>query len=227
MSHHAIMVVDDDTALLTAVIDLMQFHLPDVRVQPFDSPRLALAHFQKKKVATMVTDLKMRELDGFALLRRAQALRPYVPVILFSGHVDSALASQAINMGAHDVLRKPFNREEFLTVLTLALNTYDLAREVRVRRSITARLSRRVENLRRLIAGSHERPNRIRRIQERVAASRELNDKSLASLETSLDRLWQHANMAQARLDVAQHRLLMMQQASREGFLKRITCEGY
>jgi hypothetical protein len=39
MSHHTIMVVDDDTALLTAVIDLMQFHLPDVRVQPFDSPR--------------------------------------------------------------------------------------------------------------------------------------------------------------------------------------------
>ena len=58
MSHHTIMVVDDDTALLTAVIDLMQFHLPDVRVQPFDSPRLALAHFQKKEVATMVTDLK-------------------------------------------------------------------------------------------------------------------------------------------------------------------------
>ena len=76
----------------------------------------------------MVTDLKMKELDGFALLRGAKALRPNVPVILFSGHVDSALALQAINIGADDVLRKPFNREEFVTALTLALNTYDLAR---------------------------------------------------------------------------------------------------
>jgi hypothetical protein len=34
-----VMVVDGDTALLTAVTDLMQFHLLDVHVQPFDSPR--------------------------------------------------------------------------------------------------------------------------------------------------------------------------------------------
>ena len=123
-----VMVVDDDSALLRAITGLMDLHLPDVRVQPLESPRLALAHFEKKEVATMVTDLKMKELDGFALLRGAKALRPNVPVILFSGHVDSALALQAINMGADDVLRKPFNREEFVTALTLALNTYDLAR---------------------------------------------------------------------------------------------------
>ncbi|WP_447986747.1 response regulator [Nitrospira sp. Nam74] len=105
MSNQTVMVVDDDTALLTAVTELMQFHLPDVCVQPFDSPRMALTHFEKKEVATLVTDLKMKELDGFALLRGAKAVRPNVPVILFSGHIDSALASQAINMRADDVLR--------------------------------------------------------------------------------------------------------------------------
>src|SRR5688500_12856140 len=189
MSHHTIMVVDDDTALLTAVIDLMQFHLPNVRVQPFDSPRLALAHLQKKEVATIVTDLKMKELDGFALLRGAKAVRPNVPVILFSGHVDSALATQAINMGADDVLRKPFNREGFVTALTLALNTYELAREVRIRRLMTQRLSKRLEGVKQLIAESYQRPNNIRRIQGIVSTSRELNSKSLASLESSLDRL--------------------------------------
>jgi FixJ family two-component response regulator len=227
MSYQTVMVVDDDCALLRAVTGLMQLHLPDVRVQPFESPRLALAQFEKQEVATLVTDLKMKELDGLALLRGAKALRPNVPVILFSGHIDSGLALQAATMGAHDVLRKPFNREEFLTVLTLALHTYDLAREVRVRRSLTERLSQRVAALRRLIADSHQRPNRIRRIQAQVAASRELNDKSLASLESSLDRLLQHANMAQARLDVAQQRLMMNQQESRDGFLKRIAHKDF
>jgi FixJ family two-component response regulator len=222
MPHQAIMVVDDDSALLTAVTDLMQLHLPDVRVHPFESPRLALAYFERNEVATLVTDLKMKELDGFALLRGAQAVRPNVPVILFSGHVDVALAAQAINMGAHDVLHKPFNREEFVTVVTLALNTYALAREVRIRRLMTERLSKRVAALRRLIADSHQRPNTVKRIQGIVSTSRELNRKSLASLESSLDRLWQHANMAQARLDVAQQRLMVNQQESRDGFLKRI-----
>jgi FixJ family two-component response regulator len=83
----------------------MQLHLPDVRVQPFDSPRLALAHFEKNEVTTLVTDLKMKELDGLALLRGANALRPNVPVILFSGHVDPVVALQATNIGAHDVIQ--------------------------------------------------------------------------------------------------------------------------
>jgi FixJ family two-component response regulator len=171
MSYQTVMVVDDDCALLRVVTVLMQLHLPDVRVQPFESPRLALAYFAKSLVATVVTDLKMNELDGLALLRGAKALRPNVPVILFSGHVDAALASQALKMGADDVLQKPFNREEFVTVVTLALNTYALAREVRIRRLLTERLSKRVAALRQLIADSHQRPNTIKRIQDIVSTS--------------------------------------------------------
>ena len=222
MSQPTVMVVDDDSGLLSAVTGLMELHRPDIRVQPFESPRLALAYFAKHKVATVVTDLKMRELDGLGLLRGAKALHPNVPVILFSAHVDPPLASQAVTMGAYDVLRKPFNREEFLMVLTLALNTYDLAREVRIRRLMTARLSKRVQQLKQLIADGHQRPNMSGRMHPQVSASRELTHKSVVSLETSLDRLWQHANMAQARLDVAQQELFAMQQQSREDLLKRI-----
>ena len=105
MSRSAVIVVDDDSALLTAMTGLMEFHMPRVHVEPFDSPRLALARFEKKEAAAMVTDLKMDEMDGLALLRGAKALRPSVPVILVSGHVDSTLVSQAINMGAQDVLQ--------------------------------------------------------------------------------------------------------------------------
>jgi two-component system, NtrC family, C4-dicarboxylate transport response regulator DctD len=225
MSSPAVIVVDDDSALLTAMTGLMELHMPRVHVEPFCSPRLALARFQKKEVAVMVTDLKMDEMDGLALLSGAKALRPNVPVILVSGHVDSALASQAIHMGAQDVLQKPFNRQEFLTVLTAALETYTLAREVRIRRLMTERLGKRMEGLKRLIEDSWQRPNTIRRIQKQVSTSRQLTGKSLASLETSLDRLWQYANLAQARLDVAQQRLIVRQQASRDSWLKRIACQ--
>jgi hypothetical protein len=107
------------------------------------------------------------------------------------------------------------------------LNTYDLAREVRIRRLMTERLSKQVTALRRLIADSHQRPNTIKRIQGIVSTSRELNGKSLASLESSLDRLRQHANMAQARLEVAQQRLMVNEQESRDGFLKRIARKDF
>ncbi len=225
MSRPSIIVVDDDPTLLTAVTGMVEIRLPHVCVHPFESPRLALAHLERARVDTLVTDLRMKELDGLALLRGAKALRPNVPVILVSGHINVSLASQAIDMGAHDVLRKPFQREDFLSVVTAALNLYRLSREVRTRRFITERLSKRVETLKRLIADSHQRPNTMERIQETVSASRELNDKSLAGLQGSLDRLWQHAKMADARLSVAQQRLNVMQEESRKGFLKRFACE--
>ena len=185
-----------------------------------------LAQFEQNEVSALVTDLKMRELNGLALVRGAKALRPHVPVILFSGDVDATLAAQAVSMGAHDVLRKPFNREEFITALTLALNTYTLAREVRTRRLVTVRLSKRVANIKRLIAESQARPNTIRRIQEQVSASRQLNIKSVATLESSLDRLWRSAQMAQARLEEAQQRLLIRQQENIERCLKRNRDDG-
>ncbi len=180
-----------------------------------------LAQFEQNEVSALVTDLKMRELNGLALVRGAKALRPHVPVILFSGDVDATLAAQAVSMGAHDVLRKPFNREEFITALTLALNTYTLAREVRTRRLVTVRLSKRVANIKRLIAESQARPNTIRRIQEQGSASRQLNLKSVATLESSLERLWHSAQIAQARQEEAQQRLLIRQQENIETCLKR------
>jgi two-component system, NtrC family, response regulator GlrR len=82
MPRPTVMVVDDDSALLTAVNRLMQLHMLEIRVQAFESPHQAVAHFEKKEVATIVTDLTMNELDGFAVLRRAKAVRPNVPVIL-------------------------------------------------------------------------------------------------------------------------------------------------
>ncbi|HKN88268.1 MAG TPA: response regulator [Nitrospiraceae bacterium] len=226
MPRPTVVVVDDDSALLTAVNGLMQLHMPEVRVQAFESPHQALAHLEKKEVATVVTDLNMNELDGFSLLRKAKVIRPNVPVILFSGHIDSSLASEAINMGAHDVLQKPFNREAFLTVLTLALNTYELAREVRTRRLITERLSKRVDHLKRVIADPHQRPTMNKGIEGTIRASRELYRNSLSSLESSLDQLCQHADMAEARLHVARQRLIVKQQEAREGFLKRIVSKS-
>jgi FixJ family two-component response regulator len=216
MAQQTVMVVDDDPALLTAVAGLIQFHLPTVRVQPFKSPRVALAQFQKKEVASIVTDLKMPEMDGLALLRGAKALRPHVPVILCSGHIDSALASKALSMGAQGLLPKPFSREGLVQVLWLALKVYGAAREVQTRRSMVVRLGKQQEDLRQVILASRAGPNTSIPIKGLVLASRNLTDLSLTNLDNSLDRLRQSITIAEANLDAAQHRLIAVQQQSCE-----------
>jgi DNA-binding NtrC family response regulator len=221
MARPTVMVVAGDSILFTAVTDWIQVHVPHVRVHHVPSPRLALAQLERQEVATVVTALHMDELDGFALLRGAKALRPNVPVILCSSHVHPALASQAVNMGAQEVLRTPINRTELLTALTLALNTSDLAREVRIRHLMVNRLSKRREAVTQAIA-ARDRPTTLNLMPGRVSSTR--TGTSVASLNTLLDRLSHHTRLAEARLDVAEQRLIGMQHALRHEFLKRIAC---
>jgi hypothetical protein len=79
--------------------------------------------------------------------------------------------------------------------------------------------------LKRVIADHHQRPTTNKGIQGIVPASRELHSNNLDGLERSLEQLCQHADMAQARLDVARQRLTVKQQETREGFLKRIASD--
>jgi DNA-binding NarL/FixJ family response regulator len=120
-----VMVLGHDSALLMAVTELMEFHLPEVRVHPFSAPYPALDQLKKKDVATFVAELDMKQLDAFELVKEAKARRPDVPVILLSDYIDSTVASHVVTVGTHDVLLKPFSREDFVTAVTLALNMYD------------------------------------------------------------------------------------------------------
>jgi DNA-binding NtrC family response regulator len=107
---------------------MLQFRPPHVRVAPFESPCAALARFKTTEFNAVVTDVKMTELDGLALLRQAHAIRPRVPVIMMSGHAERAIVIDAMSIGAFDVLRKPFDRDEFVTAVTYALAAHKLSR---------------------------------------------------------------------------------------------------
>ena len=82
MSHPTMMLADDDSCLLAGLTDMLQFRLPHVRVTPFESPCAALPRFKTTEFDAVVTDLRMKELDGLALLRQAHAIHPRVPVIM-------------------------------------------------------------------------------------------------------------------------------------------------
>lgn len=130
MSHPIIMLVDDDPSLLAGLTGMLRIRLPHVRVRPSVRPARALARFETKELGAIVTDLKMKELDGLALLHHAHAMRPHVPVVMMSGHAEQPIIIDAMAMGAFDFLTKPFDRDEFVTVVKYALTAHRLSRDV-------------------------------------------------------------------------------------------------
>ena len=71
----------------------------------------------------VISDLKMPGIDGMALLEHCRANLPALPVILITAHGTVDTAVEALKLGAHDYITKPFDQHELQTVITKALRT--------------------------------------------------------------------------------------------------------
>ncbi|HXV22258.1 MAG TPA: sigma-54 dependent transcriptional regulator [Desulfuromonadales bacterium] len=95
------------------------------------SPRLLLRQLEESESAAelLLLDVKMPEMDGLEVLRRARSLRPELPVIMMTGHgtIDSAV--EAMKIGAFDYLTKPFPQEKLFVLVRHCLERERLIEE--------------------------------------------------------------------------------------------------
>jgi len=57
----------------------------------------------------IITDIKLRKMDGIELLRKVNACEKPIPVLIISGHGNVEDAIRALRYGASDYIRKPFD----------------------------------------------------------------------------------------------------------------------
>ena len=72
---------------------------------------------KSEKFDLIITDLRLPNYDGIALMSELKITFPNVPVILMTGYSDVNTAVKAIKNGASDYISKPFNPEEVLLVI--------------------------------------------------------------------------------------------------------------
>lgn len=111
-----VLVVEDEPEVQATLCDMLaqgghetisartgQAALEDVRNQSYD---------------VLVTDIVMREVDGWQIIRWLRANRPAVPVIAISGGARALHPETALNLGkaygAHRVLTKPVSGHDLL-----------------------------------------------------------------------------------------------------------------
>jgi len=80
-------------------------------------PEFVLDSIRRKRCDVAIADIRMPAMGGLELLSRAQSLDCQVPVIMMTGFYSIDSAIEAIKLGAHDYLQKPFNLPRLRTVL--------------------------------------------------------------------------------------------------------------
>jgi CheY-like chemotaxis protein len=81
-----ILVVDDEEEFRKLATEA----LPSHRVIEAASGKEALALVREQKIDLVITDIRMPEMDGFALLERLRASYPKLPVLAVSGYLEAS-----------------------------------------------------------------------------------------------------------------------------------------
>mgnify|MGYP000010225146 CR=1 FL=1 len=90
----------------------------------------ALALLAEHGIDVVILDLKMKGMDGLATLRQIHTRWPQVVVLILTAFGTVATAVEALQSGAADYLRKPFDVEELLFKLSRALERQQLQAEI-------------------------------------------------------------------------------------------------
>jgi two-component system response regulator FixJ len=107
-----IYVIDDDESVRDSIAALLKG--AGFRTRSFASGVEFLELASALGPGYLISDVRMPELDGIALLKRLKALQIDFPAILITAHGDVRTAVEAIRSGAAEFLEKPFMAESLL-----------------------------------------------------------------------------------------------------------------
>ncbi|MBN2980945.1 MULTISPECIES: response regulator transcription factor [Cohnella] len=81
------------------------------------SGKEALSYLQTDVPDAIITDIRMREMDGLTLIAKVREWYADMPLVIISGYGDFEYAQQALRHGVADYLLKPIDRAAMLKAL--------------------------------------------------------------------------------------------------------------
>ena len=104
----------------------------------------ALAAFRESRPDVVLLDIEMPVLDGFQILEliKAESEQADTPVVFLTARDKTEDLVEALRLGAHDYLRKPFEPSELTARVRAAVRVKSLQDELRVRNAELELVSR-------------------------------------------------------------------------------------
>lgn len=114
-----ILLVDDEPSILSVLSVLLKAEGHEVL--PIDNGAKALELIKASAFDLMISDIRMRPVDGMTLLKAARKQQPSMSVLMVTGYGSVETAVEALKVGAFDYVTKPFKVDELLITVQRAL----------------------------------------------------------------------------------------------------------
>ena len=100
-----IMVIDDEN--IVGKMIKSSFEQDGYIVEPFIAPGPALARLKEEKFHMVITDLKMKDIDGMEVLNTIKKEHPEIKVIMITAFASMDTAVEAFRKSVDDFFAKP------------------------------------------------------------------------------------------------------------------------
>ncbi|WP_256760986.1 response regulator [Cohnella sp. WQ 127256] len=115
---YKVLLVEDETVIRHGLRELISQSTSHFEVAgEAANGREALEYLQSELPDLMITDIRMREMDGLTMVSKVKEMYPNLPVVIISGYGEFEYAKKAIGYGVIDYLMKPIERLELVSTL--------------------------------------------------------------------------------------------------------------
>ncbi len=119
MNKHRIMVIDDEK--IVGDMAKMSLEQEGYEVETFLNAEPALSRLGEERFDVVVTDLKMKGIDGMEVLRTVKRRHPGTKVIMITAFANLDAAIEALRGDVHDFFPKPVKIKELKASIERAL----------------------------------------------------------------------------------------------------------
>jgi DNA-binding response OmpR family regulator len=117
-----ILVMEDDLSVAKGLEMVLSEEGFDVNLA--GTGELALEAFRQKRFDLLVADLRLPDIDGMEVIKQVKEAKPETEVIVITGYGTTATAVEAMKLGVHDFLPKPFTEDQIKSAIDEALREH-------------------------------------------------------------------------------------------------------
>ena len=126
MSKHKILFVEDEVVLLLGISK--ELEAEGYEVTTAASGEEAIKLLEKETFDLIITNVIMREVDGFEVIKKAKETSPESTTMILTGYKEIDFAITALRLGVDEFILKPYETEDFLFRVKKCLEKGDLLR---------------------------------------------------------------------------------------------------
>ncbi len=127
-SNDSVLIIDDDICLsemLSIILDKSGY-----KTFTANNGQTGMSLFHKESPGAVLLDLRMPGMDGMEVLKQIKLTNSHVPVIIMTAYGKIQSVVEAIKLGAHDYVTKPFVNEEIVLAVQRAIHERAMQQEI-------------------------------------------------------------------------------------------------